>query len=55
MVAHEHGIRDQPDMSVSIYGLVRGSNLLFLNPEKLLEEGKYVLGPRAVEDSHATR
>ena len=34
----QHGLRVQPDISVSIYGRVLGSNLRFRKPEKISEE-----------------
>ena len=44
----------RPDILVSIYGWILGSNLLFRNPEKILEGENYVLVPHMLVDSHAT-
>ena len=50
----QHGIRVRPYILVSVYGWVLGLNLRFRNPEKLSAEGKYMLGPHALSDSHTT-
>ena len=50
----QNGINIRPDILVSIYGRVLGSNLRFQILRKFWKGKKHVLGKHAVAGSHAT-